>query len=507
MIRSLRLTITTQQSLCNTINYSIKFSTMPRPPCVHQLPLPIDVQVITQPLSNELINQLQQSHSITHKQVHYGNRLLNEDNQFGLPIPPSIPNYLQSIVDTYTGTAVPCVINRVSVRTIHPGAHTKPVLESNLYESFLILIPVGSHIAIKLQPIEPSSTTQHTHDIIIPDSCALILLNDAVQQYSWNVIGKTRDWIDNKQVKRKETIFIELRHVQSIGQQQSLQSHAATTTSTLSKDKKILALPVSDISTLNAAIESAHVQNVYDSIAGHFSSTRHTPWPKIDHYVRCIPSHSIVADVGCGNGKYMGLNKEVTIIGCDLSEPLVKICDERGYHAVVGDALNIPLRSNMFDFVLNIAVLHHISTVERRIQIINELLRVCKSGGEILVSAWAFEQDSTSRRSFPTQDVYVPWNVPARHYKPDAIQNNNNNSTNIDHNDSLVSTPCSNELSELLKPKLLDTANTEKLIVVHRYCHVYKQGELQQLFESAELCTVVNTYYDRGNWCVLVRKH
>lgn len=47
------------------------------------------------------------------------------------------------------------------------------------------------------------------------------------------------------------------------------------------------------------------------------------------------------------------------------------------------DTLRLPYRANAFDVVLSIAVLHHISTEERRLQAIAELLRIAKPGNPI----------------------------------------------------------------------------------------------------------------------------
>ena len=55
-------------------------------------------------------------------------------------------------------------------------------------------------------------------------------------------------------------------------------------------------------------IEKEFVHEVYEKIAGHFSETRFNPWPAISNYLLALDKHSIVADVGCGNGKYLGLN-------------------------------------------------------------------------------------------------------------------------------------------------------------------------------------------------------
>lgn len=57
-------------------------------------------------------------------------------------------------------------------------------------------------------------------------------------------------------------------------------------------------------------LEQEYVHQVYEEIARHFSSTRHSAWPHIVEFLKALPSGSLVADVGCGNGKYLGINKE-----------------------------------------------------------------------------------------------------------------------------------------------------------------------------------------------------
>lgn len=49
-------------------------------------------------------------------------------------------------------------------------------------------------------------------------------------------------------------------------------------------------------------------------------------------------------------------------VGCDRSSALVQICAERGFHAFVSDALNVPLRTASCDACISIAVIHHFST-------------------------------------------------------------------------------------------------------------------------------------------------
>lgn len=50
-------------------------------------------------------------------------------------------------------------------------------------------------------------------------------------------------------------------------------------------------------------IEKKYVQETYDAIAPHFSLTRTKVWPFVEKYLNNLPHYSIVADIGCGNGK------------------------------------------------------------------------------------------------------------------------------------------------------------------------------------------------------------
>ncbi|XP_054456783.1 alkylated DNA repair protein alkB homolog 8 [Anoplopoma fimbria] len=148
-----------------------------------------------------------------------------------------------------------------------------------------------------------------------------------------------------------------------------------------------------------ALLEEEYVHRVYDAIASHFSSTRHSPWPRVCHFLSSLPPGSVLADVGCGNGKYLGVNPEVIAVGCDRSSALVQICAERGFQAFVSDALSVPLRTASCDACISIAVIHHFSTQERRLAAVRELVRLLKPGGRALIYVWAFEQEYNKQRS------------------------------------------------------------------------------------------------------------
>ena len=111
---------------------------------------------------------------------------------------------------------------------------------------------------------------------------------------------------------------------------------------------------------------------------------------------------SILADIGCGNGKYFGVRDDIVVIGSDRSEGLARVAAKRllpvgvpGSHfspggslradVFISDALYLPFRCNSCDAALCIAVLHHISSPARRVTLLSQLLMLLRPGGKAIV--------------------------------------------------------------------------------------------------------------------------
>jgi alkylated DNA repair protein alkB homolog 8 len=90
---------------------------------------------------------------------------------------------------------------------------------------------------------------------------------------------------------------------------------------------------------------------------------------------------------------YLGFNPDCLFIGCDISRPLIEICAGKGHEVLVADAVNLPYRDNFSDAAISIAVLHHLSTVDRQGKTMEELVRVVRRGGLVLITVWAREQE------------------------------------------------------------------------------------------------------------------
>ncbi|KAJ0138985.1 tRNA (carboxymethyluridine(34)-5-O)-methyltransferase [Colletotrichum tanaceti] len=259
-----------------------------------------------------------------------------------------------------------------------------------------------------------------------------------------------------------------------------------------------------------AAYESRHVHTVYEAIAPHFSSTRYKPWPLVASFLLSLAPGSVGLDAGCGNGKYIGVNPALYIVASDRSANLVSLA--RSYQpphfdaeasavaaavskkknkkskspaatpgleadaaqtpppparapnnqVLVADSLALPYRASAFDFAISIAVIHHMSTRERRRAAVAALLDAVRPGmGKVLVMVWALEQGS-SRRGWDAgaaQDQLVSWVTKGK--------------------------------KEQDRPAQDET--------FQRYYHLYREGELEE--DVVEVGgRVLERGYERDNW-------
>ena len=130
----------------------------------------------------------------------------------------------------------------------------------------------------------------------------------------------------------------------------------------------------------------------YNLIAEDFSRTRGKMWEELKFLEEYIIDGEKVLDLGCGNGRLYELFKEkfVDYYGVDNSDKMIEIAKSR-YPKIkfqVADALNLPFPENFFDKVISIAVLHHIPSEEFRLQFLNEIKRVLKPEGKIILLVW-----------------------------------------------------------------------------------------------------------------------
>lgn len=99
-----------------------------------------------------------------------------------------------------------------------------------------------------------------------------------------------------------------------------------------------------------------------------------------------------VADIGCGNGKYLKQLAEYTstIVGLDKSFEQIKLAEKTciaksNVFVSLADATNIPLENNSVDIVMACWMLGTILEKHRQEEVIEEMKRICKPNGKILL--------------------------------------------------------------------------------------------------------------------------
>jgi ubiquinone/menaquinone biosynthesis C-methylase UbiE len=103
-----------------------------------------------------------------------------------------------------------------------------------------------------------------------------------------------------------------------------------------------------------------------------------------------IKKNEKLLDLGCGNGRlYKRIQSlGVDYTGIDLSENLIKKAEELYPQAkfYVASALDLSFPDSTFDKIISIAVLHHIPSYKLRIKFMEEVHRVLKKDGQLILT-------------------------------------------------------------------------------------------------------------------------
>jgi ubiquinone/menaquinone biosynthesis C-methylase UbiE len=111
----------------------------------------------------------------------------------------------------------------------------------------------------------------------------------------------------------------------------------------------------------------------------------------------------------------------------------------------------LPFDNEVFDYILCIAMFHHLLTLEERDKTFREILRVMKPGGYGILTCWSTIQPDNLKFKFNEGINIVPW-------KGRQITNKT------------------------------------------RYYYVYSEKMFREYFESFKEIKIIDIYYEYGNW-------
>ena len=196
-------------------------------------------------------------------------------------------------------------------------------------------------------------------------------------------------------------------------------------------------------------------KSTYDHIALHFNETRKAIWTRVGKFLDMIPKYSLIADIGCGNGKYTRYRKDIFVIANDICVPLLHTIENSNYNCCIADGLHLPYKNKSFQYAISIAVLHHISDNESRLKFITNIINILEPGGKLLFTVWALEQT--------------------------------------------------------IKPKWIHKGNCDYLIpwldkytkqTFNRFYHLFSFDEINKFVNTLENVIVCDIVFEKDNWCV-----
>lgn len=206
-------------------------------------------------------------------------------------------------------------------------------------------------------------------------------------------------------------------------------------------------------------------QETYECIAHEFSDTRAYVWQCVKDFIKNNidqknNSKPLILEIGCGNGKnmeYLNNNVDCNIIGIDNCSNFIKICQKKRLNVLNCDSHSMPFMDNSFDYILCIAMFHHLLKPEDRDATFHEILRVMKSKSYGILTCWSTDQPPKSNFTFTEGINIVPWK---------------------------------------------GRQNVNKI----RYYFVYSEQMFREYFESFSGIKIINIYNEFGNWVLIFQK-
>jgi tRNA (uracil-5-)-methyltransferase TRM9 len=160
----------------------------------------------------------------------------------------------------------------------------------------------------------------------------------------------------------------------------------------------------------NAAMNSVTAERLltinkefYNRFGDQFSATRQRLQPGVKKILETIQADDSVLDLGCGNGHFLrelaGRGHQAPLLGVDFSLPLLGDAREASSFGVKFrevDLTQLSVTSNQllitgnWSLITAFATLHHIPSIEMRLDILRTVRKLLKDDGKFILSNWQF---------------------------------------------------------------------------------------------------------------------
>eukprot|EP00058_Branchiostoma_floridae_P015335 XP_002600823.1 hypothetical protein BRAFLDRAFT_215107 [Branchiostoma floridae] len=477
--------------------------------------------------SNEQQQHMDAEQALKHRRVkHFGYEFRYDNNNVDKdkPLPGGLPDWCSQVIDRMmSGGHIKHRPDQITVNQYQPGQGIPPHVDTHsAFEDEISSLSLGGQTVMDFK--HPSGKRVA---VVLPARSLLVMSGEARYLWTHGIIPRKMDPVPVK--GQEDSITLARREVRTSFTFRKIRHTPCDCKYPSQCDSQLqrpgASLPRSEGEA--AQLEQQHVHQVYEDIASHFSSTRHSPWPRVVDFLKTQPIGALVVDVGCGNGKYLGVNKDVYSVSITITSFIVNICGTNEGRCAHQDSLLFTRYRTTHDEFLTSPL-----KLERRMKAVKELTRLLKPGGKALIYVWAFEQEYKNVKSNYLKDT--KGNEP----QTDDVRDKSSTTTDdirgatspdVSQNDSVqqqdVGLPVhvnrtSFKSQDMLVPwHFRDGAKKQQRDshpgvkeksqegpVYHRFYHVFKDGEIEELCNSVPGISVIERYYDKGNWCVIIQK-
>jgi len=144
----------------------------------------------------------------------------------------------------------------------------------------------------------------------------------------------------------------------------------------------------------------------YDQMAEKFSHTRKNFWGDLAFIADYVTDGDRILDYGCGNGRLLEILKDrkVEYVGVDVSQKLIDLAktkypEREAVFSKITSHASLAFPDNFFNRIISVAVFHHFPE-KYALEMAQELLRVTKPGGTVVITAWNLWQKKRRKNIF-----------------------------------------------------------------------------------------------------------
>ena len=235
----------------------------------------------------------------------YGTNDFDPARQLAARLPPIFDRLLNKLVDEnlLTSDTWP---DQLTVNIYEPGQGIAPHVDNpNAFDDYVISVSLMSDLSMVFRQQHKKKMSQ----LCLRANSVLVLRGESRFEWSHAIAERKHDLMTDldghvRVNVRSKRVSLTFRKTKTAASENETASENALPKLVLPSDESEA-----------CAFERSHVHDVYNQIAEHFSQTRHSPWPGVAKFIHTMPAGSLMLDVGCGNGKYLGLRSDLICVG------------------------------------------------------------------------------------------------------------------------------------------------------------------------------------------------